>query len=279
MEYYDFFNTNNTPIDTNAQITISVGDDTLFKKGSSEMAVVRFACNLESLPIFQFDDTYYVSINSNPIQLVYQSSGYPANGFTNPIYNIQQMLNIINTSLTGVSASLSFTPSTQLFTLSNPQGATISINQPLKSLFGTFPLQKTTTLDPVGYSFYQFPTGATIVQEYPSLLCWSEWINIFVETTIPIRSSNTNFNNIASSSTIPTLPQKAVLDTLFPIDWYPQGFRSIEYLPYNFRWIYFNNSAVDNTITFVFKVQDHSGKRYNVPLAPGKSVSMKLQVK
>lgn len=281
MGFYEFFSTNNTTSTTFATIDYSTGDN-IFDLKAKYISVDRLTCNLEAVPIFLYDEPYYVNINGTDYELVYQDFNYPNNGFLNPIYSVAQLLSIVNTGLSnaGAGTSIIYSPVNNLFTLNNPSSASILFNQNLKSLFGTFPFFFSTLKDPTGYQYYQLPNSTILVQEAPSTSCWSHWINLFVETNLTIGQTKSNFNQINSQQTKPPTYLNFIIDILYPYssyDWYPASTRSVEFVPYQHRWVEFTPTAVTDIIVFNLYVQNHNGNRYPVPLYPNKSFSIKLK--
>ena len=221
------------------------------------IAVDRIQISTNNLGYFIWDNDYSFTLNGVTTNLTFVDQFGDGQ-----IHSIQQVLN----SFTTAGLTMTYNPTTSLFTLSNP-GQTLIFNEQLYQLFTTF---NYTVISQGNYQL-NFLGQTSITTESTPLNNWIDWKNIVVTTSgIPIKASRVNFNNAQNAFTdvITNEYDQLLLSIIFPNNsGSPQEISLIEYIPYNRRWIKINGK-INNLIQFNFFVQDNLGRKIPLYLEP-----------
>ena len=327
------------PPNRQATYDVTLSNPVLTKPADYYLSILRFQVPLDTIPIFSFplniwqnnpnlsllligiqvsggtqysNFVEYVSTNNLPVPVANPSP--PANvpyftevDVTNPyyfVYNIQPMINMINTALAlgvtqsgiGVTAPYYiYNPITQLISLVVTQtfintGAQIFMNSPLKTYLNSFYYTSLNDINTGAYLFYQNlattpfgQTGPTFTysEEYNSIALWFDIRKIVVQSTsIPVKFEasptvtlpqfTTNINGTAN--TIPIITDYAVsYDNINDISTVATYNPTAQY-----RLSDMNGGNTLNRINLSFYWLSKNGYRYPIFISPNQTTSIKI---
>lgn len=230
---------NSTSQEVDAVVNINRAGNIIDKPSDYSLAVARFESNVESIPIFNFQDNYFKLLFSytsdiNDGNAIVQTLIFTPFNQNNPsdvgVYTYPQLLDMVNDALSTAWASISglfgwtvnppvmtYSASTGLFSLTNIPievrngvsggGADLYFNQPLQSLFPTFNYERI-------FEFPAVPFGSEgdaykVVCDAASITQWTcsntSMIDcrgfVITSDTLPIIPEITNFDSTSTQIT------------------------------------------------------------------------------